>query len=169
MDVDDLDSLGSNSNKGSQASVASDDGEPAPAPPAPLLSPSAHNYARVKQERLRMGEVDSFRGINSADISQEQAQQSIDSRFRSKVEAVLKRLLAFARSPGELATFLATELHATKVKCGYALCLIGEPADSMIVLVDGYAQVHAKDTVSPCFPPPSNSKCRWQFSASDPV
>ncbi|CAE7707091.1 unnamed protein product [Symbiodinium sp. CCMP2456] len=145
MDIDDLDSLGSNSNKGSQASVASDDGEPPPAPPAPLLSPSAHNYARVKQERLRMGEVDSFRGINSADISQEQAQQSIDSRFRSKVEAVLKRLLAFARSPGELATFLATELHATKVKCGYALCLIGEPADSMIVLVDGYAQVHAKE------------------------
>ncbi|CAE7612101.1 unnamed protein product [Symbiodinium natans] len=148
MDLDDLDSLGSkDSNRNSQASVVSEDGEPLPtSPPAPLLSPSAHNYVRVKQERLRMGEVDSFRGINSADISQEQAQQSIeDPRFRTKVEAVLKRLLAFARSPGELATFLATELRATKVRCGYALCLIGEPADSMIVLVDGYAQVHAKE------------------------
>ena len=152
MDVDDLDSLGSNSNKGSQASVASDDGDSSfTAPPPPLLSPSAHNYARVKQERLRMGEVDSFRGINSADISQEQAQQSIeDSRFRTKVEAVLKRLLAFARSPGELATFLATELHTSKVRSGYALCLIGEPADSMMVLVDGYAQVHAKELSKSC-------------------
>ena len=151
MDLDDLDSLGSkDSNRNSQASVVSEDGEPLPtSPPAPLLSPSAHNYVRVKQERLRMGEVDSFRGINSADISQEQAQQSIeDPRFRTKVEAVLKRLLAFARSPGELATFLATELRATKVRCGYALCLIGEPADSMIVLVDGYAQVHAKERCS---------------------
>ena len=145
MDIDELDSLGSNSHKGSQASVASEDGDAVPsAPPAPLLSPSAHNYVKVKQERLRMGEVDSFRGINSADISQEQAQQSMDARFRSKVETVLKRLLAFARSPGELATFLATELHASKVRSGYALCLIGEPADSMMVLVDGYAQVHAK-------------------------
>ena len=37
---------------------------------------------------------------------------------------------------GELATFLATELHITKLKAGEAICVVGEPADSMKLGVD---------------------------------
>ncbi|CAK9035339.1 unnamed protein product [Durusdinium trenchii] len=106
----------------------------------PILSPSATNYVRVKLERL--GEVDSFRGISMSETPPTTAEEA---GAQAKVELVLRRLLAFARSPGELATFLATELHITKLKAGEAICVVGEPADSMMVLVDGYVQIYAKD------------------------
>jgi len=104
-----------------------------------ILSPSAH-YVRLKVEHL--GQVDSFRGISMSDTPATTAEEA---EAQAKVERALRRLLAFARSPGELATFVATEVHVTKLKAGEALCVVGEPADSMMVLVDGYAQIYGKD------------------------
>lgn len=104
-----------------------------------MMSPSAH-YVRLKVEQL--GQVDSFRGISMSETPPTTAEQA---DAQAKVERALKRLLAFARSPGELATLLATELHITKLKAGEALCVVGEAADSMMVLVDGYAQIYGKE------------------------
>eukprot|EP00438_Fugacium_kawagutii_P006922 Skav203588 [mRNA] locus=scaffold935:186864:193298:+ [translate_table: standard] len=114
-----------------------------------MMSRSATDYARLKVERL--GEVESFRGISNwatgsdrklhgrrkvtmelqACMSETPPTTAEQADAQAKVERVLRRLLAFARSPGELATLLATELHITKLKAGDALCVVGEPADSM--------------------------------------
>ncbi|CAJ1392436.1 unnamed protein product [Effrenium voratum] len=102
-----------------------------------LLSPSAANYVKVKLERL--GEVESFRGLSL------DPPPPVDLPAQRLAEAALTRLLAYARAPGELATFLATELHVTKLRAKSALCVLGEPADSLFILVDGYARVYSKE------------------------
>eukprot|EP00931_Biecheleriopsis_adriatica_P005272 TRINITY_DN10679_c0_g1_i2.p1 TRINITY_DN10679_c0_g1~~TRINITY_DN10679_c0_g1_i2.p1 ORF type:complete len:508 (+),score=79.87 TRINITY_DN10679_c0_g1_i2:121-1644(+) len=61
------------------------------------------------------------------------------------LEPVLKRIFAHARSPEVLATFVAAELHGRSIRKGEAICEGGEPAESMLVLTSGRAELHSKE------------------------